>query len=236
MRAVRDVSFDAAGRRDHRPAGSERRGQDDDAAHDRDAGRARRRSRARRTASTSSRDRYAGARRASACCRTRAASTRASPPARTSATRRAARPVRRAALESAIDALIALLGLRTLADRRTRGLLAGRAHEGRHRARARARSRNDPARRAHQRPGRHERARACATLLRALRGAGKCVLFSTHVMQEVAALCDRIVDRRRTAACVAHGHGRPSSSRAAGTAGLEDAFVALLGTGEGLAA
>jgi ABC-type Na+ transport system ATPase subunit NatA len=30
-------------------------------------------------------------------------------------------------------------------------------------------------------------------LIRNLRAAGKCVLFSSHIMQEVAALCDRIV-------------------------------------------
>ena len=35
--------------------------------------------------------------------------------------------------------------------------------------------------------------RALREQLRALRGAGKCLLFSSHVMQEVAALCDRIV-------------------------------------------
>ena len=35
--------------------------------------------------------------------------------------------------------------------------------------------------------------RALRELLRALRGDGKCLLFSSHVMQEVAALCDRIV-------------------------------------------
>ena len=40
-------------------------------------------------------------------------------------------------------------------------------------------------------------------LIRQLRAAGRCVLFSSHVMQEVAALCDDIVDhlarpRRRT--------------------------------------
>ena len=35
--------------------------------------------------------------------------------------------------------------------------------------------------------------RALRELLRALRAKGKCLLFSSHVMQEVAALCDRIV-------------------------------------------
>ena len=35
--------------------------------------------------------------------------------------------------------------------------------------------------------------RALRDLLRRLRSAGKCLLFSSHVMQEVTALCDRIV-------------------------------------------
>ena len=35
--------------------------------------------------------------------------------------------------------------------------------------------------------------RALRELIRELRNLGKCVLFSSHVMQEVAALCDEIV-------------------------------------------
>ena len=66
---------------------------------------------------------------------------------------------------------------------------------------------DDPARRAHQRPRHHERARAARAAARRCARAGKCLLFSSHVMQEVAALCDRIVilgarPRRRA------GHGR----------------------------
>jgi sodium transport system ATP-binding protein len=65
--------------------------------------------------------------------------------------------------------------------------------------------------------------RALRQLLLHLRGRGKCLLFSTHIMQEVEALSDSIV-------VVAHGR-----TLAAGTAvelrrgggSLEDAFVAL---------
>jgi len=76
--------------------------------------------------------------------------------------------------------------------------------------------------------------RALRDQLRALRAAGKCLLFSSHVMQEVAALCDRIV-------VLAHGrvvaHGTPGELLAqSGAASLEDAFVKLIGSGEGLAA
>ena len=35
--------------------------------------------------------------------------------------------------------------------------------------------------------------RSLRELIRQLRAAGTCVLFSSHVMQEVAALCDNIV-------------------------------------------
>lgn len=60
-------------------------------------------------------------------------------------------------------------------------------------------------------------------LLRELRAAGRCVLFSSHVMQEVAALCDDIV-------IIAHGrvavHGTSEEILAAtGATDLEEAFV-----------
>ena len=35
--------------------------------------------------------------------------------------------------------------------------------------------------------------RTMRTIIRQMRAAGKCVLFSSHIMQEVSALCDRIV-------------------------------------------
>ncbi|WPU55829.1 ATP-binding cassette domain-containing protein [Stenotrophomonas acidaminiphila] len=68
--------------------------------------------------------------------------------------------------------------------------------------------------------------------LKELRGEGRCVIFSSHIMQEVAALCDRIV-------IVAHGRvvaqGRPDELREhAGESNLEDAFVKLIGSEEGL--
>jgi sodium transport system ATP-binding protein len=76
--------------------------------------------------------------------------------------------------------------------------------------------------------------RAVGEQLRALRASGKCLLFSSHVMQEVAALCDRSVILAR-GRVVAHGSAAELIAQA-NTATLEDAFVALLGTGEGLAA
>lgn len=71
--------------------------------------------------------------------------------------------------------------------------------------------------------------RSLREAVRQLRQAGKCVLFSSHVMQEVAALCDEIV-------IVSHGRvvavGTPEAIRAAaGSADLEEAFVRLTGGG-----
>jgi sodium transport system ATP-binding protein len=67
-----------------------------------------------------------------------------------------------------------------------------------------------------------------------LKGEGRCVLFSSHIMQEVAALCDRIV-------VIARGRvvadETPDALRAqTGESNLEDAFVKIIGSEEGLAA
>jgi sodium transport system ATP-binding protein len=76
--------------------------------------------------------------------------------------------------------------------------------------------------------------RAMRTIIRRLRDEGRCILFSSHIMQEVAALCDRIV-------VVAHGTvvaaGTPDELRRnTGEPNLEDAFVAAIGSAEGLMA
>jgi sodium transport system ATP-binding protein len=65
-----------------------------------------------------------------------------------------------------------------------------------------------------------------------LRQEGRCVLFSSHVMQEVSALCDRIV-------VIAAGRvvaaGTPEQLKeSTGQDNLEDAFVAAIGSEEGL--
>jgi sodium transport system ATP-binding protein len=74
--------------------------------------------------------------------------------------------------------------------------------------------------------------RAMRAFLLQLKAEGRCVIFSSHIMQEVAALCDRIV-------IIAKGQ-----VVAAGTAdelrtrfdepNLEDAFVKAIGSEEGL--
>ena len=67
-------------------------------------------------------------------------------------------------------------------------------------------------------------------VIRGLRDAGKCVLFSSHVMQEVSALCDEIVIVAR-GAVVATGTAAELLA-SSGCANLEDAFVRLTGEGE----
>jgi sodium transport system ATP-binding protein len=76
--------------------------------------------------------------------------------------------------------------------------------------------------------------RGLREFLRRLRDEGRCVIFSSHIMQEVAALCDRIV-------VIAKGQvtaqGSPDELRAqTGEENLEDAFVKAIGSEEGLSA
>ena len=69
-------------------------------------------------------------------------------------------------------------------------------------------------------------------MLLALKAQGRCVLFSSHVMQEVAALCDRVV---------IIGHGQvladatvQSIRERSGAASLEEAFLQVLGDADGV--
>jgi sodium transport system ATP-binding protein len=74
--------------------------------------------------------------------------------------------------------------------------------------------------------------RSLRDFLLGLRDEGRCVLFSSHIMQEVARLCDHIV-------VIAHGRvvadGTPDQLReSTGCPNLEDAFVRVIGSEEGL--
>jgi sodium transport system ATP-binding protein len=138
-----------------------------------------------------------------------------------------------APLDARINELVAVLGLADVADRRAQGYSQGERMKV---AIARALV-HDPHTLLLDEPTNGLdiiSTRAFRDLLRRLRFAGKCLLFSSHVMQEVTALCDRIVIL---------GHGKVVAAGTAaelvaqsGAGSLEDAFVALLGTGEGLAA
>ncbi|MBI1947466.1 MAG: ATP-binding cassette domain-containing protein [Deltaproteobacteria bacterium] len=75
--------------------------------------------------------------------------------------------------------------------------------------------------------------RAMRELVRRLKADGRCVVFSSHVMQEVAALCDEVVV---IAAGRVTAHGTLEALKEkTGKQQLEDAFVAAVGTEEGLA-
>ena len=74
--------------------------------------------------------------------------------------------------------------------------------------------------------------RAMRQAIRRLRDDGRCILFSSHIMQEVALLCDNIV-------IIANGRvvaqGSPDELReSTAEENLEDAFVSIIGTKEGL--
>ncbi len=137
------------------------------------------------------------------------------------------------ALAARTDALLATLGLDALADRPAQGLSQGEKMKV---AIARALV-HDPDTILLDEPTNGldiMSVRSLREQLRALKAQGKCLLFSSHVMQEVAALCDRIVILGR-GRVVAHGTAADLLAQS-GAASLEDAFVALLGSGEGLAA
>jgi sodium transport system ATP-binding protein len=136
-------------------------------------------------------------------------------------------------LDARVDELVRALGLTAIADRRAQGFSQGERMKV---AIARALV-HDPQTILLDEPTNGldiMSIRALRDLLRELRRSGKCLLFSSHVMQEVSALCDSIVIL---------GHGRVVAIGTAseliaqsGESVLEEAFVRLLGSGEGLAA
>ncbi len=137
----------------------------------------------------------------------------------------------RAAIEAAIERLAELLDMRELLDRRTDGFSQGERMKV-----AIARTLvHDPPNVMLDEPTNGldvMTTRKLRDVIRRLRDAGKCVLFSSHVMQEVSALCDEIVIVAR-GNVVAHGTAEELLAQS-GRANLEDAFVHL--SGEGLAA
>lgn len=136
-----------------------------------------------------------------------------------------------AALDKRVDHLVDLLDMKDIADRRVEGFSQGERVKV---ALARALV-HGPRNVLLDEPTNGldvMSTRAVRTLLRRLRDEGCCVVFSSHVMQEVAALCERIV-------VVARGRvvadGTPDALRAStGKDTLEEAFVATIGSEQGL--
>jgi sodium transport system ATP-binding protein len=135
------------------------------------------------------------------------------------------------ALEARIDELVALLDLGAVVDRRTVGFSHGERSKV---ALARALV-HDPANIVLDEPtvGLDVMStRAMRAFIRDLRDTGHCVVFSSHIMQEVSALCDEVVI---VAGGTVASRGTPDALReATGQATLEDAFVAAIGSAEGL--
>ena len=137
------------------------------------------------------------------------------------------------ALTDSREALIQALEMSDIADRRTEGFSQGQRVKT---AIARALV-HRPQNVVLDEPGNGldvMTTRALREFLRGLREQGRCVVFCSHIMQEVVALCDHIV-------VIAHGtvvaQGSVDALRAqAETDNLEDAFVKLIGSGEGLSA
>jgi sodium transport system ATP-binding protein len=133
-------------------------------------------------------------------------------------------------LESRIESLFSMLEMGEIADRRTQGFSHGQRMKA---ALARAMV-HSPANLLLDEPTTGldvMSTRSLRALLLRMRDEGTCILFSSHIMQEVAALCDQIVV---VAAGRVAAYGTSDDLRQlTGKNNLEDAFVAVLGSGEG---
>ncbi|NJC96686.1 MAG: ABC transporter [Anaerolineales bacterium] len=134
-------------------------------------------------------------------------------------------------LEGRIDSLMTMLEMKPIADRRTAGFSTGERLKV---AIARALV-HDPDNILLDEPTNGLDVKSTRTMrefIRRLKEEGKCILFTSHIMQEVAALCDQIViisngmvAAQGTSAELLHHTGRDN---------LEDAFIDIIGTEEGL--
>lgn len=136
-----------------------------------------------------------------------------------------------ATIRARTDALVSALDMADFADRRSEGYSQGQRTKT---AIARAMV-HDPKNVVLDEPTNGldvMTTRAMRGYLQRLRAEGRCVLFSSHIMQEVAALCDHIV-------VIAKGHVVAQGSadelrERTGLPNLEDAFVKIIGSDEGL--
>lgn len=134
-------------------------------------------------------------------------------------------------LESQMDELINLLDMEPIADRRTEGFSTGERLKV---AIARALI-HDPRNVLLDEPTNGldvKSTRAMRQFIRKLRDNGKCILLTSHIMQEVAALCDNIIILSNG---VISAQGTPDELlQRTGKTNLEDAFIHSIGSEEGL--
>ncbi len=135
--------------------------------------------------------------------------------------------IERSDIDARVDSIVDLLEIRDFADRRTKGFSQGQRTKV---ALARALV-HDPQNVILDEPSNGldvMATRSLRELILKLKDTGRCVLFSSHVMQEVAALCDDIV-------IIADGQVAIDDSAAGireqtGCDDLEDAFIAAIQT------
>jgi len=135
--------------------------------------------------------------------------------------------IERNKIEECVDSIVDLLEIRDFADRRTKGFSQGQRTKV---ALARALV-HDPQNVILDEPSNGldvMTTRSLRELILKLKDAGRCVLFSSHVMQEVAALCDDIVIIAD--GLVAIDDSADGIREQTGCDDLEDAFVAAIQT------
>ena len=138
----------------------------------------------------------------------------------------------RQSIARGIDEVVALLAMEDILDRRAKGFSQGQRikvalartllHKPRHLLL------DEPSRGLDVMS-----TRALRRTLGALRAEGACIIMATHVMQEVTHLCDDVIVIAK-GQTVAQGSPADICERT-GIASLEDAFVSLVGTDEGIA-
>ena len=134
-------------------------------------------------------------------------------------------------LEARLEELVLALGMQSFLDRRAKGFSQGQRVKT---ALARALI-HSPANLILDEPTNGLDVMAIRNLrdiLKDLKAQGRCILFSSHVMQEVAALCDRVVIIGQ-GSVLAEGTLQAIRERAE-AASLEEAFLKILGASEGL--
>ncbi|MBT7190118.1 MAG: ATP-binding cassette domain-containing protein [Anaerolineae bacterium] len=134
-------------------------------------------------------------------------------------------------LEKRIDELLIILDMQSIANRKTGGFSTGE-----HLKVAIARALvHDPGNVLLDEPTNGldvKSTRAMRQFIRKLRDDGKCILLTSHIMQEVAALCDQIIIISN--GMVAAQGTSDELLQKTGKDNLEDAFIEIIGSEDGL--